>query len=318
MKILVGFCDIDYPAVRLFEEFGTCTFSRYNKTFLLQNISEYHVLVPHLFEDITADILSVAPNLKVVATPTTGTDHIDLLALRETSVKLISLNDDPEFINNISSTAEMNFLLLLACARKFRSLLDRVLIDESWVNTDIRGHEVQGKTLGIIGYGRLGKMMSRYGKAFGMHVCAYDINLGQFDGMVESVDLEELFARSDFISLNAKLNSSSRHIINHSSIANMKTGVSIINAARGALIDSKAVIDGLDSGKISAIGLDVCNDEYQSARLPADPLINRSLVDPRIVITPHAGGSTYDAHAKVFGRISELTREFLNVSGLLK
>jgi phosphoglycerate dehydrogenase-like enzyme len=91
----------------------------------------------------------------------------------------------------------------------------------------------------------------------------------------------------------------------------MKDGVVIVNTARGGMIDSEAILEGLDSGKISAIGLDVCNEEYESAQLPKDPLVERSFGDNRVVITPHAGGSTYDAHGKVFGKVAELIENYL-------
>ena len=91
----------------------------------------------------------------------------------------------------------------------------------------------------------------------------------------------------------------------------MKKGVIIVNTARGGIINSKAILDGIDEEKIGAIGLDVCNHEYQSSQLPKDPLVNRSFSDNRIIITPHAGGSTIDAHAKVFGKTAEFIKSYL-------
>ena len=200
----------------------------------------------------------------------------------------------------------MNWLLILSCVRNIRKLIDRVKVEKSWVNTDIRGYELNNKGLGIVGYGRLGKMVAKYGHCFGMKVIVYDIDDTSYDDSVQVVSMADLLAKSDVISLNAKLNKTSKNIINAEAVNLMKTGVVIVNTARGEIIDSKAILNGLDSGIISSIGLDVCNNEFESSELPKDPIIERSFVDSRIIITPHAGGSTYDAHGKVFGKIAEL------------
>lgn len=313
MKILVGFSEEEYPNVRAFEGLGKCTFIRYDRDYLLEHIEEFDVLVPHLFENIDAAVVSRATNLKILATPSTGRDHINLEAVNASGIHLISLNDDPSFIKEITSTAEMNWLLVLACMRQLRNLMARVQVDKKWVNTDIRGFELNNKTLGIVGYGRLGKMVARYGKCFGMRVYAYDVDEAQYDEVVEGVDFDKLLTNSDVISLNAKLNSTSENLIDFVAVRKMKEGVVIVNTARGGIIESNAIIDGLDTGKIGAIGLDVCNDEYESAHLPKDPLVERSFYDNRILITPHAGGSTHDAHGKVFGKIAELISDYLSL-----
>ena len=94
-------------------------------------------------------------------------------------------------------------------------------------------------------------------------------------------------------------------------VAKMKDGVVIVNTARGGIIVSEAIMDGLESGKIANVGLDVCNGEFAGAKLPEDVLVQQSFQDNRIIITPHAGGSTYDAHAKVFGKVAELIEHYL-------
>lgn len=312
MRVLVGFSDMEYSNVEKLATLGDCRFIRYDRDYLLRNIHKYDIFVPHLFEEVDAEIITRATNLKVLATPSTGKDHIDTDALKECGIHFISLNDDRSFINEITSTAEMNWLLILACMRNLRDLLDRVQSHKSWVNTDIRGFEMNNKTLGIIGYGRLGKMVARYGKCFGMRVLAYDTDNNQYDCEVEALGLETLYNVSDVISLNTKFNPTSANMINMKALAMMKQGVVIVNTARGGIVESEAIIDGLESGKIAAIGLDVCNEEYESSQLPKDPLVERSFTDNRIIITPHAGGSTLDAHGKVFGKVAELIVNYLS------
>lgn len=311
MKVLVGFSEEEYPNVKNFNVLGECTFVRYDHKYLLDNIGRYEIFIPHLFEEIDSTVISRATRLKILATPSTGRDHIDHEAVISAGIHFISLNDDRSFINEITGTAEMNWLLVLSCMRNLRDLIDRVQIDKSWVNTDIRGFELNNKILGVIGYGRLGKMVARYGKCFGMKVYAFDIDESQYDDAIEGVSLDRLYRESDVISLNTKLNPASANMIHADAVSAMKDGVVIVNTARGGMIDSNAVMHGLDTGKIAAIGLDVCNDEYESAQLPRDPLVGRSFTDNRIVITPHAGGSTYDAHGKVFGKVAELIGNYL-------
>ncbi|SVE46057.1 uncharacterized protein METZ01_LOCUS498911, partial [marine metagenome] len=125
MKVLVGFSLEEYPNVEKFSDIGECTFIRYNRTFLKKNIAKYDIFVPHLFEEVDADIISQATALKILATPSTGSDHINVAALEKAGIHFISLNDDRSFINGITSTAEMNWLLILSCMRNLRELLDR-------------------------------------------------------------------------------------------------------------------------------------------------------------------------------------------------
>ena len=312
MNILVGFLPEEYAGVEVFRTLGRVTYQRYDHTWLEEHIKEFDVIVPHLFIRIDRPLLDRAQRLKTIATPSTGTDHLDLTAIQDRGIRLVSLNDDRDFIDTISSTAELAWLLVLACARRLPELLARVNRQKSWVNTDIRGAELADKTIGIVGYGRLGRKVSRYAHAFGMTVLATDSAATAFSGKqkwVESVPLERLLQESDVISVHVKLNDTSTGFIGADGIACMKRGAIIVNTARGEVLDSSAVLEGLETGVIGALGLDVLNNEYQSTRLPDDPLIRAAQTDPRIIITPHAGGSTHDAHSKVFRKIADLLLE---------
>lgn len=308
-RILVGFMPEEYAGVEVFQTLGEVTYRRYDRAWLAEHIHEFDIIVPHLFERIDRSLMDRAERLRIMATPSTGTDHLDLPALTSRGVRVISLNEDREFINTISSTAELSWLLTLACARRLPELIGRVRNQNSWVNTDIRGRELHGKTIGIIGYGRLGRKVARYADAFEMRVLANDINSESFadrQPWVQPVSLGRLLRESEVISLHVKLNETSRGLIGAREVESMKRGVILVNTARGEIIDSHAVLQGLESGTIGALGLDVLNNEYQSTRLPDDVLVQAARSDPRIIITPHAGGSTHDAHSKVFGKIAEL------------
>ncbi|MFZ1612481.1 MAG: NAD(P)-dependent oxidoreductase [Chitinophagales bacterium] len=309
MKILVGYLPEEYPGVEVFNSLGQTMFKKYDRDWLNKNIQTFDIIITHLFETIDSELIDKAVRLKILATPSTGTDHIEKSLLSSRNIQLVTLNDDRDFIDTISSTAELAWLLILACARKLPALINRVLIDQKWVNTDIRGIELQGKSIGIIGYGRLGKKMAEYANAFKMNVLSYDSSEVAFENklsFVKNVELDELLSNSDVITLHVKLNDTSKNLIGIKQIQQMKNGVILINTSRGGLIDSDAVLNGLNSGKISSIGVDALNNEYQSTKLPDDVLIKAAMEDSRIIITPHVGGSTFDSHAKVFAKLGEL------------
>jgi len=314
MKILVGYEPSEYSGVSVFDRLGDCTYLRYDRAYLEAHIAEFDIIVPHQYEKLDDELLAKATALQIVATPSTGTDHLDIEAIHGRGLPLVTLNEDRAFIDEISSTAEMAWLLALACSRKLPQLTARVREERIWVNTDIRGMELRGKTIGIVGLGRLGKIVSKYARAFGLTAIAYDTDPGQFAGVegVEEVSFDQLLQRSDVISLHVKLNETSAHMIDEEAVAKMKPGVIIVNTARGGVIESNAVLKGLADGIIGAVGLDVVNGEFQSTQLPVDPLVEASFTDPRIIITPHAGGSTHDAHAKVFGKVAELIENITN------
>ena len=150
--------------------------------------------------------------------------------------------------------------------------------DNSWKNNDLRGFQLKNKTLGIIGFGRLGKLVYRYAKAFDVKTLVYDIDQSKVEQINDSVDLETLYKKSDIISLHPKLNKSSYEMINKDSLELMKDGVNIVNTSRGDVINSFDLIDALSSGKVSFAALDVLKNEFHSGKLPDDPLINLLMI----------------------------------------
>ena len=143
VKILVGYQPDDYPDVKAFSALGDCAFHRYDEAFLRHHLHEYDMLVTHLEVPVTADILRAAPNCRLVATPTTGIDHVDLDACRLHGITVCSLNDDPAFLERITSTAELAWLLILASARRLAQATERVK-QQSWWNSDLRGWQLYG------------------------------------------------------------------------------------------------------------------------------------------------------------------------------
>lgn len=315
-KALIGFDLNEYPEVGIFNEFFDCDFCEYTSDFFRENISHYSILVPHLYLNLSPKMLENATNLKYVFTPSTGTNHLDIKFLKNAGIKIYCLSDDADFIKNISSTAELAWMLVLAANRNLMSLANRVNNENSWKNNDIRGNQLKGKTIGIIGFGRLGKLVFKYAKSFDMQVLIYDVDSTQTsDYKNHEVSLEDLFLRSDIISLHPKLNQTSYEMINSETLQLMKDGVIIINTSRGDVINSNDLLVSLQSRKVGYAALDVLRNEFHSGKLPDDPLLDfakQKENSDKILITPHAGGATLDAHKIVFKYVANELNKKIN------
>lgn len=243
------------------------------KEFYASALSEYDlVAVPNL-EEVDPDAEAICiflddqvddaflarhANLKFIATRSNSTDHIDLTACRARGVAVCNVPHHQE-----ESIAEHTFALLLALARRLREVMVHPK-DGHFSYEAMRSMELEGKTLGVIGMGRVGQRVTFLAKAFRMKIIANDIDespdLARELGF-EWVSRNELFAQSDIISLHATLSPETYHVIDSESLPRMKRGVLIINTARGALIDTLALRDALESGQVGGAGLDVLQDE---------------------------------------------------------
>lgn len=223
--------------------------------------------------------------IRMVSTRTIGFDHVDCAHAREIGMPVSNATYTPDCV------AEYTIMLMLMSIRKMKRIMQRAVINDFTLK-GINGGIFSERTVGVIGTGRIGKAVVRDLKGFGCKVYAYDVYPdASLD--VEYLPLEELYKRCDVISLHAPLNGDSFHMINKASIDMMPDGVIIVNTARGGLIDSDALIDALESGKVAACGLDVVEDEfgmyYYDRR--SDVLGNRRLSIlrdmPNVVVTPH-------------------------------
>jgi len=242
-------------------------FSEHLKEFELQffsekvnenNLVDVDIISIFIYSRITKDVLDKIKNLKFICTRSTGYDHIDL---EECKRRGIIVSNVPSY--GVNTVAEHAIALMLAISRKIVESFERTRKGD-FSNVGLTGFELKGKTLGIIGAGKIGRRVAELAKAFGMRVIAYDIypNLEEAKRIgYEYVDLDTLLKESDIISLHANLTKENYHIIDESSFEKMKDGVIIINTARGALIDTKALLKYLNSGKVKAAALDVLESE---------------------------------------------------------
>jgi D-3-phosphoglycerate dehydrogenase len=268
---------------------------------LLAALPDADALIIRSASKIDAEALASAGKLKMIARAGVGVDNVDIPDATNRGIVIMNTPD-----GNTISTAEMTFGLMLSLARQIPQAHATMLAGK-WDRKSFMGVELRGKTLGVVGFGRIGRAVAKRALAFDMTVIAFDPYIPAdvaADLGVELVDLDTIYSRSDFISLHAVLTDETRDMINAQTIAKMKPGVRIIDAARGALINEADLADALKSGKVAGAALDV----YPTEPPPADdPLIGL----PNVVHTPHLAASTEDAQIVVAVDAAKLIVEAL-------
>ncbi|MGH7005201.1 MAG: phosphoglycerate dehydrogenase, partial [Alphaproteobacteria bacterium] len=263
-------------------------------------IGEYDGLAIRSASKVTADILSAAKKLKVVGRAGIGVDNVDVDAATARGVLVMNT----PFGNSVT-TAEHTIALVFALARQIPEA-DRSTQAGKWEKNRFMGIEITGKTLGIVGCGNIGTIVADRARGLKMRVVAFDPFLSpqraqQLD--IEKVELDELFARADFITLHTPLTETTRNVINKENIAKMKTGVRIVNVARGGLVVEADLKAGIDAGKVAGAALDVFEVE------PAKT--NILFGSDKVVCTPHLGASTEEAQENVAIQVAEQIADFL-------
>lgn len=260
---------------------------------LRQSLGQYDAYFASLHVRADREVLQSSGRLCVIATPSTGTDHIDLHAAAERGIEVLSLKDDLELLRKITATAELAWALLLATVRRLPWAFAAARQGD-WARDRFRGHQLSGKTLGVLGYGRLGSMVARYGKAFGMRVLACEVRDVTPAGGVALVDFDTLLSESDVLSVHVHLTEANRGLLNAEAFAKMKPGAVLVNTSRGAIIDEAAFLDALRSGRLGGAGVDVIHGEWD-ANLSEHPLIRYANEHENLIISPHVGGVTFES-----------------------
>lgn len=261
-----------------------------SKDDLITKIPEYDALIIRSDTRPDADIIAAGKKLKVIGRAGIGVDNVDLAAATAHGVMVMNT---PR--SNSVATAEQTMALMLAVSRHLVAAHNSLAAGE-WSRAQFMGTELDGKTLGIIGYGYIGHLVARRAQAFGMKVLAYDPFVSD-DAEAKLVNLPELLAQADIISLHSVVTPESANIINADTIAQMKDGVILVNVARGKLVDEQALAAALQSGKVRAAALDV----YQQ-----EPPVNNPLIGlPNVIHTPHLGASSKEAQRRVGVEIVE-------------
>ncbi|MFP3065346.1 MAG: D-glycerate dehydrogenase [Sulfolobus sp.] len=259
------------------------------KEWIIENIKEADGLLCTLTNKIDKDIIEAGKRLKVISTYSVGFDHIDVKYAKSKGVKV---GYTPEVLTE--TTADLIFALMLAVARRIVEG-DRLIREGKW-NVPwqpdfLLGYDVYGKTLGIIGMGRIGKAVLRRARGFNMRVI-YNSRTKKEDVDAEFVTLDYLLSDSDFVVITVDLNESTYHLIDEEKLKKMKRTAFLINASRGKVVDEKALIKALKEGWIAGAALDVFEEEP----LPkGSPLLNFN----NVVLTPHIGSATFETRYKM-------------------
>lgn len=254
---------------------------------------------------VTRDTMEYFPNLKFICTSTTGTSHIDKYSAQKKGVEIISLANYPSITKNITSTSELTWLLIMSVWRNLLHKLFDGLSNINHIRYQNLPYELKGKTLGIIGFGRIGKQVSVYARSFGVSVQTFDPyadrNVASGLGVLFNKSLEDLLATSDIILLSASKSDNEVPILSEKTIQRIKSQAVVVNTARGSLWDEQAIAEALTSGRISGIGVDVYAQEELLGCEQVDYSPLSRIDDKRfnIIRTAHIGGATREALERV-------------------
>lgn len=263
---------------------------------LTSAIEDCEVLVVRLGHYIGEAVIASAPRLRYIVTATTGLDHVDLGAAAAHGVRVLSLRDCPREIQAVSATAEHTWGLLLALVRDLPAAAAHVQAG-GWNRDEFWGTQLQGKRLGVIGHGRIGKMVGGYGLAFGLDVVAYDTDPGRVVPPAALVPLTELLATSDIISLHITADPRNLHFLDRTLIDQIKRGAYFVNTARGTLVDEEGLADAVIAGRLAGVAVDVLGGE-ERAIPESNPLWRCARAGHNVLITPHIGGATRESIAR--------------------
>jgi len=250
---------------------------------------------------ISDAMIDAAPHLKVISCATTGSDHIVRGSAQAKGIAIHTLREDADLLANLTPAAELSWALLMAVARNLPAAVAHTRAGD-WRREEFPGTMIQGRTLGLVGVGRIGGWMARYAQAFGMSVLGYDPYQDPLPDGVETAALEDLFGRSDFVSIHVHLSDETRGLVSSTLLETAKPGQVLINTSRGAIVDEAALLKGLKSGRIGGAGLDVLDGEPDTAN---HPLIAYSQSNDNVLITPHCGGFSPDAVRLVCARAGQ-------------
>lgn len=258
-----------------------------NRDQLMTQLTEAGGLIVRSATQVNSELLSNAPNLRVIGRPGVGLDNIDQDYCKANNIRVFNSPEAPS-----RSVAEFTFGLIIDLARKI-SISHKRMQDGKWAKKEALGIELEGKTLGIIGTGAIGKFVASFGEAFGMKTIGYDIiknpeleSLSNFS----YVEFDDLLVKSDIITVHVPLLNATKHLLNKDTFHRMKVGVLLVNAARGGIIHELDLIQALKEGIIGGVALDTFESE---------PNINAELrTFDNIILTPHIGASTKEAQQK--------------------
>ncbi|WP_324734780.1 D-2-hydroxyacid dehydrogenase [Thermococcus sp. SY098] len=302
MKVLVA-APLHPKAIELLKNEGfEVVYEEYpDEERLIELAKDVDAIIVRSKPKVTRNVIEAAEKLKVIGRAGVGLDNIDLEAAKEKGIEVVN---SPAASSR--SVAELTWALILAVARKV-AFADRKMREGTWAKKQCMGIELEGKTIGIIGFGRIGYNVAKIAKGFGMKILLYDV-IKNYERAEEVggkfVELEELLRESDVVTIHVPLLDSTYHLIDEEKLKLMKKNAILINPARGPIVDTEALVKALKEGWIYGAGLDVFEEEPLPKDHPLTKLDN-------VVLTPHIGASTWEAQERAGVQVVEKVIEIL-------
>lgn len=286
--------DFGKENLKLLEEIVEVIKGPLSRPDLLKAVEDKDVLMVRLGHVIDEEVFEKANRLKFILTPTTGLNHIDMIAAKNKGIKVISLRGESEFLVSIPSTAEHTWALMLSLLRKI-SAAHKHVMSGKWTRDQFKSHNLYHYKLGILGFGRVGKQIAEYAKVFKMPFVFYDTdpNLRNHGHAMEN--LQQFLAEIDVLSIHIPLNKENTQFLNETNLKYLKSTAYIINTSRGEIIDESILADMLLQKKISGLATDVLASELSSESRRNNSLIEVAQHLDNVIITPHIAGATYES-----------------------
>ena len=300
MKILI--CDkLDTLAVENLQELGDCidVSNEKNKEALIEeNIVDADILLVRSGTNITKDLIDKANSLKIIARCGVGIDNIEI---SEATKKNIFVTNTPNA--NIISAAELTIGLMIAAARNI-SIADNSLKNKEWSRSEFTGIELYGKQLGLVGFGKVARLVSERLQSFGMKIVFYDPFVESSTEVEQKLNLNELLETSDFVSLHVPKTDETKNLISKDKLSIMKSNAIIINASRGGVIDEDAVFELVNQNKLFSAGFDVYENE--------PPNLDKESINSKAITLPHLGASTKEAQQRTGKEVVDNIKDILS------
>ena len=259
---------------------------------------------------IGSEVIEAARRLKVICTASTGTNHIDKVYAAEHKLPILSLTEERQVINRISSTAELAFALMMAGLRHL-VLAHRSALAGEWDYTRFIGRQMNCLTIGVIGYGRLGSMFADYCRAFGSRVIVFDpYKAVEAEGMEQVGGLPALLRESDVVAVHVHVTEETRGMVDKQCFAYMKRDALLVNTARGDIVNELDLVEHLKANPGARVATDVLADEVRN-RLNS-PLLKYAQESDQVIVTPHIGGMTSEAQEIAYGHMACRLRDFFS------
>jgi len=284
--------------IDILAQIGKVTAKKMKRDELLSRIKDFEVLVIRVETRVDRELIDRAKKLKIIGVAATGLDHVDVDYAQRRGIKVVSLKGERKFLERVNATVEHTFALMLSLVRKIPWAFEEMKKGR-WVRSPFFGRELNGKTLGVVGFGRIGSKIAGISQKFGMRVLANDPHVDKRAIKklgVKPVSLETILKESEIIVICVALTPETENMISSKEFKQMHRKPILINIARGKVVDEGALLDALKNNRISGAALDVLSIETEVDNpLLGNPLLEYMRKHDNLVITPHLGGATFES-----------------------